>query len=57
MISRLFLSLGKLPAISKSLPIEAVLLTMKEKLAGKPALLPLNEAAIGAGVRWVSEKR
>lgn len=42
--------LGSYLASSKALPAEYVLATMKEKLAGKAALLPLNEAAIRRGM-------
>ena len=41
--------LGAYLAVSKVLPVDAILATMQAKLAGKPQFLPLNEAAIGAG--------
>lgn len=42
--------LGSYLAVSKAIPPEAVLNTMKQKLSGKPALVPLNEAAIKSGL-------
>ena len=42
--------LGSYLAVSKAIPPEAVLNTMKQKLSGKPALVPFNEAAIKSGL-------
>ena len=42
--------LGSYLAVSKAIPPEAVLNTMKQKLSGKPALVPLNEVAIKSGL-------
>jgi len=47
--------LGCFLGTSKSLSLESILATMRNKLAGKPALLPLNEAAIRAGFSLVKE--
>ena len=44
--------LGKYLAISKVLSFERVVETMKEKLAAKSKFLPLNEAAITAGMAY-----
>lgn len=44
--------LGTYLAVSNVLPVESVVETMKEKLASKPKLLPLNEAAITAGINY-----
>lgn len=41
--------LGAYLALSKVLPVNAILATMKAKLADKPQFLPLNEEAIEAG--------
>lgn len=46
--------LGTYLAVSKALPKEAVLSTMKDKLASKANLLPLNESAINAGMESVA---
>lgn len=47
--------LGSYLAVSKVLPVDAVLATMKAKLADKPKFLPLNEAAINAGMNAVAD--
>ena len=41
--------LGAYLALSNVLPVEAIVATMKAKLADKPQFLPLNEGAIKAG--------
>ncbi len=43
--------LGTYLAVSKVLSVETVLNTMREKLAAKATFLPLNEAAIQAGLQ------
>ena len=43
--------LGTYLAVSKVLSVETVLNTMREKLAAKATFLPLNEAAIRAGLQ------
>ena len=48
--------LGSYLAVSKALPVEAVIGTMKAKLAKKQDLVVLNEAAIKAGVKVAKEE-
>lgn len=47
--------LGTYLAVSKALSVETVVNTMKAKLARKPELLPLNEAAVLAGITFAGE--
>lgn len=49
--------LGSYLSVSKALPVEKVIETMKLKLAAKAKFLPLNEAAIKAGMEAVQERR
>ena len=46
--------LGSYLAVSNALAVEKVMDTMKDKLAGKPELVPLNEQAINAGFKSVA---
>ena len=48
--------LGSYLAVSNALPVEAVIGTMKAKLAKKQDLVSLNEAAIQAGRKVAAEE-
>ncbi len=48
-------ALGALQASTRLFPRETFLLALRQTLKDKCALLPLNEAAFDAGVRWVHE--
>lgn len=48
--------LGSYLAVSKILPADVVINTMKAKLASKAKFLPLNEAAILAGMKATEEQ-
>lgn len=45
--------LGCYLAVTKTLPVDTVIRAMKVKLASKAKFLPLNEAAINAGVNFI----
>jgi 2-oxoisovalerate ferredoxin oxidoreductase beta subunit len=48
--------LGALSAATRLIPEEAILNAIRQGLRGKPALVPLNEAAFAAGVSSVREE-